>query len=57
MIDLISAAGRHDLHVMAAFGLVFVALAAELLLLRSRRRALARANEGEAEDSSDEIQG
>jgi hypothetical protein len=38
------------------WGLVVLALAAEWWSLHSRQRALQRANEGEAEDASDEVQ-
>lgn len=44
----------HGEFVWGAFGIVGAVLLAEVLTLASRRRALARASQGEADDASDE---
>jgi heme exporter protein CcmD len=44
----------HGPFVWGAFGIVLAAVAIELAMLSSRRRALVRASQDEAEDASDE---
>jgi heme exporter protein CcmD len=54
--DLLSifAMNGHGPFVWGAFGIVLAAVAVELALLSSRRRALVQASQDEAEDASDE---